>query len=146
MREKMVYGYRGFTAIKVSYGKIGDIIFYIGIRVDFTLFYEFYYGQRRKGFCQGAGHEIGVFCNCNLFFGIRIPIASREYYPAFMHQGDGGARDPLLLQVIPDYCIENGYRTWKISLFEDRSIWMQGAAVQGKKDKWQNNDEQPHHG
>jgi hypothetical protein len=63
-----------------------------------------------------------------------------------MHQGDDGARDPLLLQVIPDYCIENGYRTWKISLFEDRSIWMQGAAVQGKKDKWQNNDEQPHHG
>jgi hypothetical protein len=49
-----------------------------------------------------------------------------------MHQGDGGAGDPLLLQVIPDDCIENSYRTWKISLFEDRSIWVQGAAVQAK--------------
>ena len=89
-------------------------------------------GQRRKGFCQGANHEIGVFCNGNLFSGIRIPIASREYYPALMHQGDGGAGDPLPLQVLPDDCIENGYRTWKISLFEDRSIWVQGAAVQAK--------------
>jgi hypothetical protein len=49
-----------------------------------------------------------------------------------MHQGDGGAGDPLLLQVIPDDCIENGDRTLKISPFEDRSIWMEGAAVQAK--------------
>jgi hypothetical protein len=52
-----------------------------------------------------------------------------------MHDGDGGAGDPLMLQVIRDYCIENGYRPLKISLFENRSIWMQGAAVQRKKHK-----------
>ena len=57
----------------------------------------------------------------------------REYHPAIVHQGDGGAGDPVLLQVIPDDCIESRYRTWKISLFEYRSIWMQGAAAQGKK-------------
>ncbi len=63
-----------------------------------------------------------------------------------MHQGNGGSGNSVLLQVIPDDFIEIGYRTWKISLFEGRSIWTQGAAVQGKKDTWQNNDKQPLHG
>ena len=41
MREKMVYGYRDFSVMKVSDGEIGDIFFYVGMRVDFTLFYQF---------------------------------------------------------------------------------------------------------
>ena len=49
-----------------------------------------------------------------------------------MHQGDGGAGDPPLLQVISDDGIETGSRPLKISLFEDRSIRVQGAAVQAK--------------
>jgi hypothetical protein len=52
-----------------------------------------------------------------------------------MHQGDGGAGDPVLLQVISDDGIENTDHPRKVSLFEDRSIWMEEAAVQGKKDK-----------
>jgi len=63
-----------------------------------------------------------------------------------MHQGHGGAGDPVPLEVIPDDCIESRYRTWKISFFEYGSIWMQGATTQGKKDNRQNNDEQPVHG
>jgi hypothetical protein len=49
-----------------------------------------------------------------------------------MHQGDGGAGDPMLLQVISDQGIENGDRPFKISLFDGRSIGVQGAAAQGK--------------
>jgi hypothetical protein len=49
-----------------------------------------------------------------------------------MHQSNSSTGDPLPLQIIPDDRIENGDRTWNISLFEDRSIGVQGAAVQGK--------------
>jgi hypothetical protein len=135
VREKMVHGDKGFTIIKGSDGKIGDIFSYIGMRIDFTLFDEFEHGQRREGFRQGTDHEIRVFCYWNLFFGIRVPIASREDHPALMHQGDGGAGDPLLLQLISDDGIEKGYRPFKISLFKNRSIWREGAAVQAKKDR-----------
>jgi hypothetical protein len=131
----MIYGDWNFTVIESSDGKSGDIISDICIEIDFTLFDEFEYGQRRKGFGQGSGHEIRVFCNGNFFFGIPIPIASREYHPAFIHHGDTGARNPVPLQVILDDCVENGDRLWKISLFEDRSIRMQRAAVEEKKDK-----------
>jgi len=135
MREKVVYGDKGFAVIKALDGKTRDIVFDIDIRIDFTLFDEFEYGQRRKGFCQGAEHEIGVFCNSNFSPGIPIPIASREDHPALMHQGDGGTRDSLLPQVISDDGIENSDRPWKISLFDDRSTWAQRAAAQGKKDQ-----------
>jgi hypothetical protein len=135
MREKMVYGDRDFTVMKVSDGEIWDIFFYIGMRIDFTLFYQFQDGQRCKGFCQGASHEIGVFCNWDFFLGIRIPIALREYHSALAHQGDGSAGDPVVLKVIPDDCIESRYRTRKISLVKYRLIWVQGAAAQGKKDE-----------
>jgi hypothetical protein len=132
MREKVVYGDQGFTVIKFPDGKIRDIVFYIDIRIDFPLFDEFEYGQRRKGFCQGADHEIGVFCDANFLPGIPVPIASREDHPAFMHQGDSGAGDPMLLQVISDEGIESGGRPLKISLLEGRSIRLQGTAAQGK--------------
>jgi hypothetical protein len=56
--------------------------------------------------------------------GIRVPIALRKYNPTFMHECDGSAGDPLLLQITPDDRIKNTYRTWKISLVEDTSIRM----------------------
>jgi hypothetical protein len=132
MRKKVVNGDQGFTTIKGPDGKAGDIISDIHMRIDLPLFDELEYGQRRKGFCQGADHEIGVFCKGNFLTGIPVPVASREDHPALMHQGDGGAGDPMLLQVISDQGIENGDRPFKISLFDGRSIGVQGAAAQGK--------------
>jgi hypothetical protein len=135
MREQVVYGDKDLRIIKTPDGEIRDIIFDIGMGIDFTLLDEFQHGQRRKGFCQGADHEAGVFCNGNFFSDIPVPIASREDHPAFMHQGDSGARDPMFLQVISDDGIENGDRSFEIPLFEDRLIGVEGAATQGKKDQ-----------
>jgi hypothetical protein len=78
-----------------------------------------------------------------------MPITFREYDPAFMHHGNGGAGYPLLVQVTPDNGIKSAYRTWKISLFEHRSIWMKGTAIQAekaKRDQGKNNYGQPFHG
>jgi len=52
-----------------------------------------------------------------------------------MHHGNGGAGYSLLVQVTPNCGIENAYRTWKISLFEDRSIWMKGTTIYAEKAK-----------